>query len=60
VEYLFSFPFYSQKTMQSALGISRNTASKYFAELERIDLIKSQKYKNDKIYYLPEFHNLLR
>jgi len=60
VEYLFSFPFYSQKTMQSSLGVSRNTASKYFAELERIDLIKSQKYKNDKIYYLPEFHNLLK
>lgn len=60
VEYLFSFPFYSQKTMQTALGISRNTASKYFAELERIDLIMSQKYKNDKIYYLPEFHNLLK
>lgn len=60
VEYLFSYPFYSQKTMQSALGISRNTASKYFTELERIDLIKSRKYKNDKIYFLPEFHNLLR
>ncbi|MEW6006039.1 MAG: Fic/DOC family N-terminal domain-containing protein [Stygiobacter sp.] len=60
VEYLFSFPFYSQKTMQTTLGISRNTASKYFTELERIDLIKWQKYKNDKIYYLPEFHNLLK
>ena len=60
VEYLFSFPFYSQKTLQTTLGISRNTASKYFSELERIDLIKSHKYKNDKIYYLPEFHNLLK
>lgn len=60
VEYLFSYPFYSQKTLQSALNISRNTASKYFSELERIGVVKSEKYKNDKVYFCPEFHQLLR
>jgi Fic family protein len=59
VEYLFSYPFYSQKTMQTSLGVSRNTSSKYFAKLERIGIIKSEKYKNDKIYFVPEFHQLL-
>jgi Fic family protein len=60
VEYLFSYPFYSQKTMQTTLGVSRNTASKYFSELELIDVIKSEKYKNDKVYFCPEFHQLLK
>lgn len=35
-------------------------ASKYFSELERIGVIKSEKYKNDKIYFCPEFHQLLK
>jgi len=60
VEYLFSYPFYSQKTLQAALGVSRNTASKYFSELELIGVIKSEKYKNDKVYFSPEFHQLLK
>jgi Fic family protein len=60
VEYLFNYPFYSQKTLQKYLGISRNTSSKYFSELERLGVVKSEKYKNDKIYFCPEFHQLLK
>lgn len=61
VEYLFSFPFYSQSSMQKKLGIaSRNTASKYFSELKELNLIKEEMYKNDKIYFCPEFHDLLK
>ncbi|MCK9280249.1 MAG: Fic family protein [Melioribacteraceae bacterium] len=60
IEYLFSSPFYNQKTLQTSLGISRNTTSKYFSELERLYLIQSYKYKNDKIYYSPEFQSLLK
>ncbi len=61
VEYLFSFPYYSQSSMQEKLNIaSRNTASKYFSELIGIGLIKEEKYKNDKVYFCPEFHELLK
>lgn len=61
VEYLFSFPYYSQSSMQEKLNIaSRNTASKYFSELIGIGLVKEEKYKNDKVYFCPEFHELLK
>ena len=60
VEYLFSYPFYSQSTMQLKLNISRNTSSKYFSELIQSGIIKEQKYKNDKIYFCPEFQQLLK
>jgi Fic family protein len=61
VEYLFSNPFYSQSSMQDKLHIaSRKTASKYFSELKGIGIIEEKKYKNDKVYYCPEFHELLK
>jgi hypothetical protein len=55
-----SCPYYSQKSMQSSLNISRNTASKYFSELVRIGITNENKYKNDKVYFCPEFHELLK
>lgn len=61
VEYLFSFPFYSQSSMMEKLGISaRNTALKYFTELKNLGLIKEERYKKEKVYYCPEFHALLK
>jgi len=61
VEYLFSFPFYRQSTLQSKLNIaSRNTASKYFSELKDIGLVSEKKYKNEKVYFCPDFHELLK
>lgn len=61
VEYLFSYPFYSQTSMLEKLDIaSRKTASKYFSRLKEIGIIEVKKYKNDKVYYCPEFHELLR
>jgi Fic family protein len=60
VEYLFSYPYYSQKSMQSILSISRNTASKYFTELVRIGIMEEKRYKNDKVYFCPQFHELLK
>jgi Fic family protein len=60
VEYLFSYPYYSQKSMQSILNISRNTSSKYFAELVKIGIMNERKYKNDKVYFCPSFHELLK
>lgn len=60
VEYLFSFPFYSQSTIQNKLGVTRKTASKYFNELKEIGIIEEKKYKNEKVYFCPEFHELLK
>ena len=60
VEYLFSYPYYSQKSMQSVLNISRNTSSKYFSELVGIGILNEYKYKNDKVYFCPDFHQLLK
>lgn len=60
VEYLFSFPFYRQASLMDKLNITRNTASKYFSELKDIGIIKEEKYKNDKLYYCSEFHDLLK
>lgn len=61
VEYLFSFPFYSQSSLMNKLGIgSRNTALKYFTELKTLKLIKEERYKKEKVYYCPEFHELLK
>ena len=61
VEYLFSYSFYSQSTLQNKLNIaSRNTASKYFSELINLGILSEQKYKNDKVYFCPDFQNLLK
>lgn len=61
VEYLFSFSFYSQSSLQTKLSIaSRNTASKYFSELIKLGILTEQKYKNDKVYFCPDFQNLLK
>ena len=61
VEYLFSYPYYTQSAMQQKLNItSRNTASKYFSELQTVGILKEEKYKKEKIYYCPAFHELLK
>ncbi|MCK5286114.1 MAG: Fic family protein [Candidatus Pacebacteria bacterium] len=59
VDYLFSNSFYSQKKMAEQLGIHRNTASKYFSELEKIGIVNKFKYKKENIYYNEKFLNLL-
>jgi Fic family protein len=60
IEFLFSHPYYSQSSIKEKLGISRNTASKYFNELKEINLIQEEKYKNDKVYFCPALHELLK
>lgn len=59
-EYLFSFPYYTQRTLQERMNISsRNTASKYFTALVKAGIIREEKYKKEKVYFCPEFHKLL-
>ena len=58
-EYLFSNPFYTQERLSRCLKVHRNTASRYFKELEKIGLVKKFKYKNENIYYNQRFLDLL-
>lgn len=60
IDYLFSYPYYSQNSLMKNLGIrSRKTASKYFSELREIGITEEKQYKNDKVYFCRKFHELL-
>lgn len=59
LDYLFSNPFYSQKKMAESLKIHRNTAAKYFQELEKNKIIQKFKHKQGYIYYNQKFLNIL-
>lgn len=59
LDYLFSNPFYSQKNMAKSLGVHRNTAAKYFQELEEAGIVKKFEYKQGYVYYNQKFLNIL-
>ena len=59
IDYLFSNPFYSQNKLSENLGIHRNTASKYFQELEKIGIVKKFRFKQGYIYYNNKFLDIL-
>lgn len=59
LDYLFSNPFYSQKNMATNLNVHRNTAAKYFEELESSGVVKKFKHKNGYVYYNQKFLNIL-
>lgn len=59
IEYLFSNPFYSQKRLSESLGVHRNTAAKYFQDLERLGVVEKFKYKQGYVYYNEKFLNSL-
>jgi len=59
LDYLFSNPFYSQKKMAESMKVHRNTAAKYFQELEKAGIVQKFKFKQGYIYYNEKFLNLL-
>lgn len=59
LDYLFSNPFYSQKKMAESLGVHRNTAARYFQELESSGVVKKFKHKRGYVYYNQKFLNIL-
>lgn len=59
IDYLFSNAFYTQQTMSLKLGVHRNTAAKYFSELEILGVVKKFKYKRENIYYNETFIKIL-
>lgn len=60
IEFLFSYPFYNQKTMVNDLGVTRKTASLYFSKLEQINLITSLKIGRDVVYFNKRLIALLK
>jgi len=60
IEFLFSYPFYNQKTMVDDLGVTRKTASLYFSKLEQINLITSLKIGRDVVYFNKKLISLLK
>ncbi len=59
IDYLFSNSFYSQNKLSKSLKIHRNTASKYFKELEKKEIVKKFKHKQGYIYYNDKFLDIL-
>jgi Fic family protein len=59
LDYLFSNPFYSQKNMADSLKVHRNTAAKYFQELEEAGIVKKFKHKQGYVYYNQKFLKIL-
>lgn len=59
LDYLFSNPFYSQKKMAESLQVHRNTAAKYFQELEEAGIVQKFKHKQGFVYYNQKFLNIL-
>ena len=45
--------------MADSLSIHRNTAAKYFQELEDAKIVKKFKYKQGFVYYNQKFLNIL-
>ena len=50
IEILFSHPYTKIDFLVEGLNISRQTASKYLQELEKLGLLQSIKIKNSKFY----------
>ncbi|MCX6756545.1 MAG: Fic family protein, partial [Candidatus Nomurabacteria bacterium] len=59
MDYLFSNSFYSQKKMSEKLDVHRNTASKYFTELEKLGVLEKFKHKKENIYYNKKLLDIL-
>ena len=59
LDYLFSNPFYSQKKMAESLGVHRNTAAKYFQELEKSKVVQKFRHKQGYVYYSQKFLDIM-
>jgi Fic family protein len=59
IEFLFSNPFYTSKSIQEALDIHRNTASKYLSLLLDLKIIKEADSTKEKIYHNQKLLKLL-
>ncbi len=60
VEYLF-YDFYTKNEyLRNRLSISRNTASKYLTELERLGILTSEQVGKEKIFKNNYLYDLMK
>ena len=57
--YFFIQAFYTQTNMAKVLKISRNTSKKYLEILEENNVLESRKVGREKLYFIPEFVEIL-
>ncbi len=60
VEILFSHPYTKIDFLVEGLGISRQTASKYLKELEKLEIVESIQIKNSKFFVNIKLFAMLR
>ncbi len=60
VEFLFSYPFYTQKKISKSMNLNRNTSLKYLNALLEAGFVESFKSQKENIYYSPIFVSLLK
>ena len=59
LEYLFFNPYYSRERMSSELEVHRNSSLKFLNAMESAGLLKCIFFKREKIFYVPNFLDLL-
>lgn len=59
LEYLFSNAFYTQSRMTQYTSISRPTSIKYLEKFASQGLMKEQKIGRDRLFFIPEFIEIL-
>jgi Fic family protein len=59
IQYLCQNPFYSIGSICSYLGITRNTASKYFTKLLKQNIIQAKQSRKNKLFYSEVFLKIL-
>jgi Fic family protein len=59
IDYLFSYAFYTQTNIIKFVDISRPTVVKYMELLIKDNLLKEKKVGKERVFYIPEFVNLL-
>lgn len=56
---LFSHPYITMTWFAEKLGVVRQTINRYVKQLEKLNIIRTQKVGKNRLIYIPEFINLL-
>lgn len=57
--YFFSKAFYTQGNLSKSLNISRPTATKYLEKMQDLGIFETRKANREKLYFIPEFLEIL-
>jgi Fic family protein len=59
IEFLFSFPYYTQKKLSESMSLNRNTSLKYLNTLQENSFLQLFKLRKENVYYSTKFLNIL-